>query len=249
MSRYETSAEERSASHPANSREGAVDASVAAQTAVEAAAEAFPVWSALAAGERRALLERAADLLIERQPAIASLVTEETAGTVGWGMFNVQLAVGMLRYYASQADAVEQEVEIPSHIPGKRAKAVRQPVGVVVGIAPWNAPVVLGVRAVAAPLAYGNTVVLKASEQCPRTHAAIVDALTDAGLPGRGEPGHQPARRSGRGGGSADRASGGAACQLHRIHPSRADRGGGGRASSQAGAARVGRQGSSRCVG
>src|SRR5256885_6087661 len=51
----------------------------------------------------------------------------------------------------------------------KRAKAVRQPVGVVVGIAPWNAPVILGVRAVAAPLAYGNTVVLKASEQCPRS--------------------------------------------------------------------------------
>jgi vanillin dehydrogenase len=97
-------------------------------------------------------------------------------------MFNVQLGAGMLAYYAGQADALTEE-EIPSHIPGKRAKAVRQPVGVVVGIAPWNAPVILGVRAVAAPLAYGNTVVLKASEQCPRTHKAIVDALADAGLP------------------------------------------------------------------
>jgi vanillin dehydrogenase len=97
-------------------------------------------------------------------------------------MFNVQLAAGMLAYYAGQADALSEE-EIPSHIPGKRAKAVRQPVGVVVGIAPWNAPVVLGTRAVAAPLAYGNTVVLKASEQCPRTHRAIVQALVDAGLP------------------------------------------------------------------
>ena len=56
-----------------------------------------------------------------------------------------------------------------------------QPAGVVVGIAPWNAPVILGTRAVATPLAYGNTVVLKASEQCPRTHAAIVRALADAG--------------------------------------------------------------------
>jgi benzaldehyde dehydrogenase (NAD) len=53
----------------------------------------------------------------------------------------------------------------------------------VVGIAPWNAPVILGTRAVAAPLALGNTVVLKASEQCPRTHGAIVSALEDAGLP------------------------------------------------------------------
>ena len=60
---------------------------------------------------------------------------------------------------------------------------MRQPAGVVVGIVPWNGPVILGVRAVAAPLAYGNTMVLKASQQCPRTHAAIVDALTDAGVP------------------------------------------------------------------
>jgi benzaldehyde dehydrogenase (NAD) len=61
--------------------------------------------------------------------------------------------------------------------------AVRQPAGVVVGIAPWNAPVILGTRAVATPIAYGNTVVLKASEICPRTHAAIARVLTDAGLP------------------------------------------------------------------
>jgi benzaldehyde dehydrogenase (NAD) len=60
---------------------------------------------------------------------------------------------------------------------------VRQPAGVVVSIAPWNAPVILATRAVAAPLAYGNTVVLKASERCPRTHAAVVRALVDAGLP------------------------------------------------------------------
>jgi len=120
---------------------------------------------------------------MERQAAIAALVTDETNGTIGWGMFNVQLGAGMLAYYANQADVGAEEQEIPSHIPGKRAKGVREPVGVVVGIAPWNAPVVLGVRAVAAPLAYGNTVVLKASEQCPGTHAAIVQALKDAGVP------------------------------------------------------------------
>src|SRR6266566_8799880 len=151
--------------------------------AVEAAELAFPQWSAMAPSERGSLLQRASELLMERQAAIAALVTEETNGTLGWGMFNVQLGAGMLAYYANHADATAEEQEIPSHIPGKRAKAVRQPVGVVVGIAPWNAPVILGVRAVAAPLAYGNTVVLKASEQCPRTHAAIVDTLKDAGVP------------------------------------------------------------------
>ena len=52
-------------------------------------------------------------------------------------------------------------------------------------MAPWNAPVILSTRAVATPLAFGNTVVLKASERCPRTHAAVVQALHDAGLPAR----------------------------------------------------------------
>jgi vanillin dehydrogenase len=154
-----------------------------ARAAVEAAERAFPGWSATPPAQRGRLLERARELLLERQAAIAALVTEETGATSGWGLFNVELAAGMLAYYAGQTDAPAEEQEIPSHIPGKRAKAVRQPVGVVVGIAPWNAPVVLGVRAVAAPLAYGNTVVLKASEQCPRTHAAIVDALKDADVP------------------------------------------------------------------
>src|SRR5437763_879955 len=151
--------------------------------AVETAERAFPQWAAMAASERGGLLQRASELLMERQAAIAALVTEETNGTLGWGMFSVQRGAGMLAYYANRSDATAEDEELPSRIPGKRAKAVRQPVGVVVGIAPWNAPVVLGVRAVAAPLAYGNTVVLKASEQCPRTHAAIVDALSDAGVP------------------------------------------------------------------
>jgi acyl-CoA reductase-like NAD-dependent aldehyde dehydrogenase len=150
---------------------------------VVAAELAFPGWSATPPAERSRLLERASELLMERQTDIATLVTEETGGTLGWGMFNVQLAAGMLAYYAGQTDALSGEQEIPSHIPGKRARAVRQPVGVVVGIAPWNAPVILGVRAVAAPLAYGNTVVFKASEICPRTHRAIVAALRDAGVP------------------------------------------------------------------
>lgn len=154
-----------------------------ARAAVVAAELAFPGWSATPPPERSRLLERASELLMERQREIATLVTEETHGTLGWGMFNVKLAADMLAYYAGETDAPTEEQELLSHIPGKRAKAVRQPVGVVVGIAPWNAPVILGVRAVAAPLAYGNSVVLKASEVSPRTHAAIVDALKDAGVP------------------------------------------------------------------
>jgi benzaldehyde dehydrogenase (NAD) len=153
-----------------------------AHRAVQAAAQAFPSWSLTPLDERRKLLERAAELMQERATEIAALVTEETGGTLGWGMFNVELASGMLRDAGLQAAAVHDE-ELTSQIPGKRARAVRQPAGVVVGIAPWNAPVILGTRALASPLAHGNTVVLKASEECPRTHGAIVDCLQQAGLP------------------------------------------------------------------
>ena len=99
----------------------------------------------------------------------------ETGATAGWAGFNVLLAAGMLREAASMTTQISGEV-IPSDKPGCIAMAVRQPAGVVLGIAPWNAPIILGVRAIAMPLACGNTVVLKASEICPRTHALIVEA-------------------------------------------------------------------------
>jgi vanillin dehydrogenase len=153
-----------------------------AHAAADAAAQAFPVWSQTPPSGRRELLTKAAGLLTERSEEIAAVVTEETGGTFGWGMFNCKLAAGMLIEAAAQTTAVTGEV-IPSDVPGLTAMAVRQPAGVVVGIAPWNAPVILGTRAVASPLAYGNTVVLKASEICPRTHAEIARALADAGLP------------------------------------------------------------------
>jgi acyl-CoA reductase-like NAD-dependent aldehyde dehydrogenase len=87
----------------------------------------------------------------------------------------------MLREAAAMTTQIQGEV-VPSDIPGNMAMAVRQPVGVVLGIAPWNAPIILGVRAVAMPLACGNTVILKASEVCPATHRLIAATLRDAGL-------------------------------------------------------------------
>jgi vanillin dehydrogenase len=153
-----------------------------AKAAADAAAAAFPEWSQTPPAARRELLQKAAALLSERAPDIAAIVTAETGGTFGWGMFNCSLAAGMLEEAAAQTTAVAGEV-IPSNVPGLMAMSVRRPAGVVLGIAPWNAPVILGTRAVATPLAFGNTVVLKASEVSPRTHAEIARALHDAGLP------------------------------------------------------------------
>jgi acyl-CoA reductase-like NAD-dependent aldehyde dehydrogenase len=153
-----------------------------ARAAADAAAAAFPEWAATPPSARRELLQKAAALMMERAPEIAGIITAETGGTFGFGMFNCSLAAGMLGEAAAQTTAVTGEV-IPSDVPGLTAMALRQPAGVVLGIAPWNAPIILGTRAVAAPLAYGNTVILKASEMCPRTHGEIARVLADAGLP------------------------------------------------------------------
>jgi acyl-CoA reductase-like NAD-dependent aldehyde dehydrogenase len=103
----------------------------------------------------------------------------EISAIEGWVRFNLMLAVSMVRDAAAITTQIGGEV-IPSDKPGCIVMALRKPVGVMLGIAPWNAPIILGARAVAVPLACGNTVVLKASEQCPRTHALIADAFDEA---------------------------------------------------------------------
>jgi len=154
-----------------------------ARAAVDAAEAAFPEWSELGPNARRALLLKAADLMQSRVEDFVAAMMGEIGSTALWAGFNVKLAADMLREAASMTTQVSGEV-IPSDKPGCLAMAVRQPVGVVLGIAPWNAPVILGVRALALPLACGNTVVLKASEACPRTHHLIGEVMRDAGLPG-----------------------------------------------------------------
>jgi acyl-CoA reductase-like NAD-dependent aldehyde dehydrogenase len=152
-----------------------------AKAAADAAAAAFPKWAAIGPSERRAKLNKAADLLEQRAAQFATICMAETGSTAGWGHFNVHLAAGMLREAAAMTTQIGGEV-VPSDVPGNLAMAVRQPAGVVLGIAPWNAPIILGVRAVAMPLACGNTVILKASEVCPATHRLIATTLRDAGL-------------------------------------------------------------------
>jgi acyl-CoA reductase-like NAD-dependent aldehyde dehydrogenase len=153
-----------------------------ADAAVAAAAAAFPVWSAKGPNERRKLLLKAADLLDARTPEFIGYGVAEAGSAPGWYGFNAMLAANMLREAASMTTQVSGEI-IPSDVPGLMAMGVRQPAGVVLGIAPWNAPVILGVRAVAMPLACGNTVVLKASENCPALHRLIGTVLQEAGLP------------------------------------------------------------------
>ncbi|MTV36538.1 aldehyde dehydrogenase [Duganella radicis] len=150
--------------------------------AVQAAQAAFPAWSAMLPGARRALLVKAADAMEARRAEFVERGVAEAGGAPMWYQFNVTLAANMLREAAAMTTQISGEV-IPSDVPGSLAMGVRQACGVVVGIAPWNAPVILGTRAVAMPLACGNTVILKASELCPALHRLIGTAFEDAGFP------------------------------------------------------------------
>lgn len=150
--------------------------------ACDAAQAAFPAWSGLGPNARRAVLTKAAAELEARAPQFIDAMMGEIGATQGWAGFNLALAAGVVREAAAMTTQISGEV-IPSDKPGCIAMALREPVGVMLGIAPWNAPIILGVRAIAMPLACGNTAVLKASEQCPRTHSLIVEAFQAAGLP------------------------------------------------------------------
>jgi benzaldehyde dehydrogenase (NAD) len=146
------------------------------------AQEGFAVWSKMGPNARRAVLMKAADALVAKKDDFVAAMMGEIGATAGWAMFNLMLAAGMVREAAAITTQITGEV-IPSDHEGTIAMAVKEPVGVLLGIAPWNAPIILGVRAIAVPLACGNSVILKASETCPRTHALIIEAFAEAGFP------------------------------------------------------------------
>jgi acyl-CoA reductase-like NAD-dependent aldehyde dehydrogenase len=125
---------------------------------------------------------KAADVLASKADEFARITIEETGGTAPWAGFNTMFAAGILREAASMTTQIQGEV-IPSDKPGTLSMGMRQPAGVCLGIAPWNAPVILGTRAIAMALACGNTVILKASEACPALHLLIGKSLIEAGMP------------------------------------------------------------------
>ncbi len=154
-----------------------------AKRAVDAAAAAFPSWSRTLPGERQALFLKAADVLEKKRDEIVTIIAEETGGTFGWAMFQAQFTPGLLRQAAAQAHESCGEI-MPADLPGAFYMAIRQPVGVVAGIGPWNAPLILSLRSICMPIAYGNTVILKASaESAAAGGAVIAEVFHEAGFP------------------------------------------------------------------
>ena len=153
-----------------------------ARAAVESCAAAFPGWAATSPVERRNILLKAADLAEQRAAELMAIMMAETGASRPWSAFNARLAVGMLREAASLTTQVKGEV-IPSNKPGMLSMAIRRPAGVVLAIAPWNAPIILCVRAFCTALACGNTVILKASELSAGTQYLLAQLMVEAGLP------------------------------------------------------------------
>ena len=154
-----------------------------AKRAVESAGEAFPGWSHALPSERQSLFLKAADILENKRDEVINVLAEETGCTFGFGMFQAGFTPGLLREAAAQAHQTSGEI-IPADLPGALYMAIRQPVGVVAGIGPWNAPLILSLRSICMPIAYGNTAVLKPStESAAAGGILIAEVFQQAGFP------------------------------------------------------------------
>ncbi|EAW15232.1 aldehyde dehydrogenase [Aspergillus clavatus NRRL 1] len=151
--------------------------------AVEAAEAAFPAWSQTKPTVRRDILLKAADILETRLVQNAEYMRTEMGADVGASQFFIApLGIRMLREVAGRITSICGSVPVVEE-EGQSAIVYKEPMGVILGIVPWNAPYVFGIRSAACALAAGNTTVLKSSELSPCSYWAIARAFVDAGLP------------------------------------------------------------------
>jgi alpha-ketoglutaric semialdehyde dehydrogenase len=185
-SEWVKSGESREGRNPARPQEvvavTAVGGAGEASAAVEAARAALPAWARMPAVARGEILFKAAALLGERAEAIGTELTREEGKTLAEGIGETRRAAAILRYFAGRTMEPIGEV-YGSSMPGTRLQTLRQPVGVVGVVTPWNFPIAIPAWKAAPALAYGNTVVLKPASATPLTAYRLVEALVDAGLP------------------------------------------------------------------
>lgn len=150
--------------------------------AVEAAHEALKTWRKTKPADIRKILLKAADIVEARQEELVKYAVEETGALQNFMQFNMTVTIENFRDVAGRAANILGAIPQTS-TPGQSAFVFKEPYGVNFGIAPWNAPYILGTRAFLYAIAGGNTVVLKGSELCPRTFWAIGSVMKEAGLP------------------------------------------------------------------
>jgi len=150
--------------------------------AIQAANAAKDAWGRTLAAERELILQRSADVLEAARQEVVDLLIDEAGSTFGKSQFEVSFTVNMLRAVAGEARRIGGDV-IPSDIPGMMSFAIRKPLGVVAGIAPFNFPLILATKKVCLALAAGNTFVLKPSEETSLVGLKIAEIFQKAGLP------------------------------------------------------------------
>jgi len=153
-----------------------------ADAALAAASDALQSWSRMPAPKRGEVIERAGDLLQAEQDEVARLLTREEGKTVAEAKGEIYRAYNVLNYTAGQSRRMGG-ITIPSELPKNFAYTIRQPLGIVALITPWNFPVCIPAWKIAPALAAGNTVVFKPSSTTPLTAAKLVDIFERAGLP------------------------------------------------------------------
>ncbi|WP_096704836.1 NADP-dependent succinate-semialdehyde dehydrogenase [Magnetospirillum sp. 15-1] len=165
-------------------RLGSVPKMGAAEThrAIQAANAAWPAWRALTAKERARLLRRWYDLMVENQEDLAVILTSEQGKPLAEAKGEILYGASFVEWFAEEAKRVYGET-IPAHAADKRIVVVKEPIGVVAAITPWNFPNAMITRKAGAALAAGCPVVLKPASQTPYSALALAVLAERAGIP------------------------------------------------------------------
>ncbi|CAH1689834.1 Alpha-ketoglutaric semialdehyde dehydrogenase 1 [Hyphomicrobiales bacterium] len=150
--------------------------------ALDAALSGFHAWSRVSAFDRSKLLRRSADLLRERTELVAHLLTLEQGKPLSEARTEIQASADIIDWFAEEARRTYGRI-VPARVPMARQLVIKQPVGPVAAFTPWNFPVSQLARKLAAALAAGCSIIVKAAEETPAAPAELVRAFVDAGLP------------------------------------------------------------------
>ncbi|NPC57465.1 NAD-dependent succinate-semialdehyde dehydrogenase [Caenimonas soli] len=153
-----------------------------AQAAVDAAQAAFPAWRECSGRERAQLLKRWHALIVQNQDDLARIISAEQGKPLAEARGEVLYGASYVEWFAEEATRTHGDI-IPEPVRGKKLMAVKEPVGVVAAITPWNFPLAMIARKIAPALAAGCTVVAKPAEDTPLTAAALVRLAEEAGFP------------------------------------------------------------------
>lgn len=163
--------------------ESASDADI--QAALDRADSVYRQWRERSVQERAVIIQRVADLFRQRSEELARLISLEVGKSLSEAAEEVKFAASICEYYAVHGPSLITDYEIPSTVPGK-ARIEHRPIGILLGIMPWNFPYYQAVRFAAPNLLLGNTILLKHADICARSSLTMQQIMEEAGVPAGG---------------------------------------------------------------